>query len=488
MKPVVTVEEMGAIDAESTVAPQTLIERAGTAVAHTSLRLLGGPYGRRVVVVAGKGHNGDDGRVAGAVLSNRGVRVTIVDPGGESCLPDCDLVIDAAYGTGFKGDYAAPSVPPGAKVVAVDIPSGVNGNTGEACDGAVTADVTVTFAALKPGLLMNEGFIRSGRVEVADIGLDTSRARIHLVEDQDVLCGLPRRKRESHKWETALYVAAGSPGMMGSAHLCSTAAMRAGAGMVRLGVPGISTSDLPVAEVVATSLPSSGWDGDVLSVLSRCRALVVGPGLGRSSDVEEAVRHLVSASDVPVLVDADGLNALGAAEVVGQLVSHRRHPLVLTPHSGEYAHLAGSPPGADRLSAARSLASTAGAIVLLKGSTTVVAEPDGRAMVVTSGSSQLATAGTGDVLSGVIGAFLARGMDALSAAAYGAHAHGRAASMGLPEGLVAGDLLWLVPRWLSGWGGRARWGQPGSPHGGRRQPRTVSRRRRGLYGRRGWGA
>ena len=190
MRPVVTVEEMKVVDAEAQqhVSLDALVARAGAAVARSVLRQLGGAYGRRVVVVAGKGHNGDDGRVAASRLRRRGVGVSVVDAAAaDERLPACDIVVDAAYGTGFRGEYRAPEVPEHARVAAIDIPSGVNGDTGEAATGAVRADVTVTFAALKPGLLFAEGPLRSGSVEVVDIGLDVSGAGAHLVEDADVL-------------------------------------------------------------------------------------------------------------------------------------------------------------------------------------------------------------------------------------------------------------------------------------------------------------
>jgi NAD(P)H-hydrate epimerase len=451
VRPVVTVDEMKAVDAEAQqrVSLATLVDRAGAAVARSVLRQVGGAYGRRVVVVAGKGHNGDDGRVAAERLRRRGVGVTVVDAAADERLAPCDVVVDAAYGTGFRGEYRAPEVPEGAHVVAVDIPSGVNGDTGEAAAGAVRADTTVTFAALKPGLLLGEGPDRSGSVEVVDIGLDVSGAGVHLVDDADVSVLLPRRPRNTHKWETALYVAAGSPGMMGSATFCSLAAMRAGAGMLQLGVPGAGPRDLPSSEVVAHGLPAEGWDADVLAVVERCRALVVGPGLGRSDATAAAVRRLVAECPVPVLVDADGLNVLGRAQEIAELIAGRTTPVILTPHDGEFSRLAGSGPRPDRLGSARDLAHHAGTVVLLKGSATIVAAPDGRSLMSTAGSPRLATAGTGDVLSGIIGAFLARGLPAVEAAALGAHAHGRAARLGLPEGLLAGDLVELLPRWLS---------------------------------------
>jgi hydroxyethylthiazole kinase-like uncharacterized protein yjeF len=163
-----------------------------------------------------------------------------------------------------------------------------------------------------------------------------------------------------------------------------------------------------------------------------------------------ALLAILEGATIPVVVDADGLNALAPAEVLGRAVAGRSSPVVITPHDGEYERLFGAAPGADRLAAARVAAAETGAIVLLKGSTTVVGAPDGRALFVAAGSSRLATAGTGDVLSGVIGAFLGRGMPAFEAAGLAAHVHGRAAGLGLPEGLVAGDLPGLVARWLSG--------------------------------------
>jgi NAD(P)H-hydrate epimerase len=459
--PVVTVAEMRAIDEEAleTVSHDTLVDRAGTAVAAAALRLLGGAYGRRVVVVAGKGSNGADGRVAAARLRRRGARVLVVEAAD---APDrlardgrVDLVVDAAYGTGFRGTYRAPSVPAGVPVLAVDIPSGVDGDTGEACGEPLRADLTVTFAALKPGLLQGDGPLLAGQVEVVDIGLDVDRARLRVVEDADVARLLPVRARGAYKWQSAVAVVAGSPGMTGAAELCAHAAYRAGAGMVRLGVPGADTALLTAGEAVATALPADGWATAALEMVTRCHALVVGPGLGRAPDTGPQVRRLVAGAPVPVVVDADGLVALGTgAEIAGTVGPDTRGGddgvrCVLTPHDGEFARLAGSAPGVDRIAAARGLAADTGAVVLLKGPTTVVAHPGGSALLVTAGSPRLATAGTGDVLSGAIGAFVARGLPLFEAAGLAAHVHGRAAALGPPEGLVAGDLADLLGRWLS---------------------------------------
>jgi len=203
VKPVVSVEEMRSVDAAALehVAQEALVERAGTAVAVQAIRLLGGAYGRRVLVVAGKGNNGADGRVAARRLRRRGARVEIVDavdaPDRIGASSGFDLVVDAAYGTGFRGEYRAPSVPGGVRVLAVDIPSGIDGDTGQAHGEPLRADVTVTFAAYKPGLLQGDGPSYAGRVIVADIGLDVSAVRAWIVEDADVTQLLSPRPRNA---------------------------------------------------------------------------------------------------------------------------------------------------------------------------------------------------------------------------------------------------------------------------------------------------
>ncbi|MGO8722813.1 MAG: NAD(P)H-hydrate dehydratase [Acidimicrobiales bacterium] len=458
MLPVHTRDELRAADqaAIAEVGLDTLVARAGAAVATSALRLLGAGYGKRVVVVAGRGHNGDDGRVAAAILARRGVRVTEVDPAGSpASLPPCDLVIDAAYGTGFRGEYCAPSVPEGVPVLAIDIASGLDCDTGEACEGAVRASVTVTMAALKPGLLMGEGRQLSGRLELAPIGIAVAPGKLWLVEDADIASWLAPRPAETNKWRSACAVVAGSPGMLGAGRFSSSACQRAGAGMVRWCVPGAAPEFLPASEAVVLSVPATDFAPAVLAGLERCRSLVIGPGLGQHPGVVSSVRAIVASAEVGVVVDADGLGALGPLEKAREVLAGRSVPAVLTPHDGEYERLAASAdggdsrPGPDRVAAARFLAERLCAVVLLKGSTTVVAGPSGEAFLVTAGSSRLATAGTGDVLSGVVGAFLARGLDPLRAAALAAHLHGRAAGLGLAEGLVAGDLPELVARVLS---------------------------------------
>jgi ADP-dependent NAD(P)H-hydrate dehydratase / NAD(P)H-hydrate epimerase len=475
--PVLTPEEMAGVDRQAPEPAEVLIGRAGAAVADMAARLLSGVYGKAIVVVAGKGNNGADGRAAAALLVANGARVQVLEaaelaPG--QALPPARLVIDAAYGTGLERAYLPPS-PGSTPVLAVDIPSGVSGSTGEVLEGggALGAVATVTFASLKPGLVLGSGAALAGDIAVADIGLGKlagAAARCWLVEDGDVSAVVASRAREAHKWQTAVRVVAGSPGMTGAPWLASRAALRAGAGYVALSMPGVDPSVLPPGELVHHPVAASGWHDQVLEGLSRFKVLVIGPGLGPVTGGTEGagpggagsgasghsgqlpggeVGLVVASAPVPVVVDADGLNAIGTLDGLRAIVERRSEATVITPHVGELTRLAGHPPGPDHLAAARDAAARSGAIVLLKGSTTVVAAPDGRALMSASGDSRLATAGTGDVLSGVIGAFIARGAPAFEAAALAAHVHGGAARTGYSQGLVAGDLPDLVAGWLS---------------------------------------
>jgi NAD(P)H-hydrate epimerase len=470
------------------VSEATLVDRAGGAVARGARRLLGGTYGRRVVIVCGKGNNGADGRVAGQRLAGWGARIDRFDLLGRSqsgssdgsgfdrhgldrALARADLAVDAMFGTGFQGPldgdaaYAAEAMTAAAcPVLAVDIPSGIDGLTGAVRGVAVEAVATVCFVALKPGLVLFPGAALVGDYDVADIGIDphTPPPSLGLTEEADVSAWLPRRPPESHKWSVgAVYVVGGSRGMTGAVMLAARAALRAGAGMVVAGLPGDAAARASGGEVITRPLPatsSGALDEDaakeVLDGLDRFRALVVGPGLGRTAATVAAVRRLVGEAPIPLVLDADGLNALDGDV---DLLAARPAATIVTPHAGEYARLAGEPVGEDRVAAARRLAERAGAVVLLKGSRTVVADPTGRAALNATGGPWLATAGTGDVLSGIVGALAAMGLPAFRAAAAGAWLHGRAADawgLHLPPprhlaGLVAGDLIDALPTVLS---------------------------------------
>ncbi len=470
MIPVVTPAEMKAIDEAAPEPVEVLVERAGEATFRAALDLLGGTYGRRVVLVAGKGNNGADGRSAARRLRRRGARVEELDPMALPAeLPEADLLIDAAYGTGFRGEWAPPPVPPGTMVLAVDIPSGVDGLTGVAHGTPWPADATVTFAALKPGLLLGDGPGLAGPVEVADIGLDTSRARIHVVEPADVAAWLPDRPHDAHKWQAAVWIVAGSPGMTGAAHLSAAGAQRAGAGYVRLSTPGLERDPAAPTEVVGIDLPAEGWADEVLADVDRIAAIGVGPGLGRADATAAAVRALTSATDrPPLVVDGDGLSAL-ADDHDGALTAPRPRPgrpadetatdalgnpapeptVVLTPHDGELARLGADVDDPDRVAQVRTLAARRQAVVLAKGSTTVVAGPDGRVLLAITGDARLATAGTGDVLTGALTALLGQGLPPLEAAAAAAHLHGRAGALAWRRGLVAGDVADHLPAALA---------------------------------------
>jgi len=469
--PVVTPAEMGEADRRTISAgtPEAvLVERAGAAVAMNALRMLGGAYGRRVVVVCGRGNNGADGVVAARRLRARGVGVDVfmpadgvAEPALCRALARAHLAIDAMFGTGFHGAlagdaalvahaFAESAVP----TLAVDIPSGVDGATGAVEGAAVRADETVCFAALKPGLLFEPGRTCAGRVHVVDIGIDATRAwsgssQLHVLELSDLR--LPRRAPDAHKWSAGVLIVGGSTGMAGAPVMAGHAAARSGAGMVVCGLPGPdAAARAGGSELVTRALAMTAGGGlaagaadEVLADAKRFRAIAVGPGLGREDETQAAVRRLVAECPVPVVVDADGLNALAADPAA--LHARRdagRPPAILTPHAGEFARLAGAAPGDDRVAAARDLAARLGAIVLLKGPGTVIAAPDGHAVVNRTGGHELATAGTGDVLTGIIAGLLAAGASPFDAAATGAYVHGRAATAtGSGDELVATDLI-----------------------------------------------
>jgi hydroxyethylthiazole kinase-like uncharacterized protein yjeF len=437
---VLTPTEARALDAAAPVPVSELIHRAGAALARSAVEMLGGTYGRTVNVIAGPGNNGADARDAAGRLRSRGVRIRIWEVGEvPEVLPAADLVIDGAFGTGFRGSWHPPAVGD-TPVLAVDIPSGLDAMTGQVSGSVLTATRTLTFAAAKPGLYLGVGPQICGEIVVADIGLDVSAASIAVVTSTDVVERWPRRSPRAHKWSTAVRVVAGSTGMTGAAHLASAAAMRSGAGIVHLSSPGIEIDSL--LEVVGRPIVSFDWSAAVLADLHRFGSLVIGPGLGRSDHTAPSVVETITQALCPVVVDGDGLfSVTWNAQGPGAVLRSRRSATVLTPHDGEFALLTGSAPGPDRIAAARSLAADTDSVVLLKGPTTVVADPLGQVFLVTNGSARLATAGTGDVLAGIIGTLLAGGVTAIWAAAMGAFVHAEAARLAPAHNLVASDLL-----------------------------------------------
>jgi NAD(P)H-hydrate epimerase len=297
-------------------------------------------------------------------------------------------------------------------------------------------------------LLFEPGAGLAGSVEVVDIGLSCDHVRVHLVQQADVAEWFQPRVADSHKWSAATRIIAGSAGMTGAAYLAASAAQRTGAGMVHLSVPGAQLNS-GEHEYVQRPFPATNWAKEATASLDRFQSLVIGPGLGRDEATVAAIRTVVQHSPVPTVVDGDGLFALAwSTDGAASALREREAPTVLTPHDGEFALLAGAKVGPNRIMETRLLAFELNVVVLLKGPATVVADPDGRVLVVTAGDERLATAGTGDVLSGVIGALLAHGIDSFEAAAAGAWIHGRAGRLGARRGLIASDLLALIPQVL----------------------------------------
>jgi ADP-dependent NAD(P)H-hydrate dehydratase / NAD(P)H-hydrate epimerase len=437
---------------------EELMERAGTAVAELVFRQFPG----RVTVVCGKGKNGGDGRVCARVLGARGRDVNVVEGVGDLGTPD--VIVDALLGTGLRDapredaarmiELINASTSP---VISVDVPSGVNASTGEVPGVAVSAAATVTFGAAKVGLAIAPGRFHAGSVHIAPIGL-RPREHEHALVPASALLEVPRKRSDSTKYSAgSVLVVGGSRGLTGAPMLAALAAFRADAGYVAVAAP---ESTLPVLEstlleVVKRPLPedSSGRllprSADaVLEAAEKADAVALGPGLGRSDGTVELVRILLERLTLPVVLDADALWGLEPFA--------RAAPTVLTPHSGELAGLIGGTSGdvdAHRLDAARRAASRFGAVVLLKGADTIVASPREGVLVANYGTPVLATAGSGDVLTGVVAAFLAKGMEARLAAAAAAVAHGVAAELVDPQpGTIASDLLPAIQRALAGHG------------------------------------
>jgi NAD(P)H-hydrate epimerase len=449
-EPLYTAEEMRRAEEAYPGFPATapeLMERAGEAVAREAMRAF--PRARRFAVVCGGGANGGDGRIAARVLAAAGREaVETAEPEGY------DVVIDALLGTGFRGSPRPETAAVierigacGAPVVAVDLPSGVDASTGEVPGAAVDAAVTVTFHGRKVGHAVAPGRFQAGRVVVADIGLE--RAETELVRATEGLIRLvPRRAPRDSKYTAGVVlVVGGSPGMTSAAVLVASAALRADVGYVTLAVPAASLS---TAEVLALEPVKRGfaWD-DAMETLAgdvaRSGALAVGPGLGRSQEARRLVARLLAETSLPAVVDADALCGLEPAP--------REAPTVLTPHSGELARLLDTESAwvdAHRLEAAATVAERYAAVVLLKGADTIVAAPGAGAIVCDGAPPSLATAGSGDVLTGVIASFLAKGLEPRLAAAAGAVAHGAAAaSVPHQAGLVASDIVAALPAALS---------------------------------------
>jgi ADP-dependent NAD(P)H-hydrate dehydratase / NAD(P)H-hydrate epimerase len=432
-----TAEEMRAAETGHDV--DAMMQRAGAAVAEELMRRW--PDARRIAIHAGGGANGGDGRIAGEILQAQG-RELVDDDGG------ADVVIDALLGTGLKGEPREETAelirrmnPEDAPVLAVDIPSGVNASTGEVAGAAVNADVTVTMHGPKVGLAVAPGRFYTDEVVVADIGLEPARTENRLVTPA-ILDQWPRRWRKDNKYTAGhVVVVGGSRGMTGAAALAARAALRADAGYVTIAAPAES---IPVLETLVLEAVKRPLE-DVFEAAAKASALAIGPGLGRGKDAKELVRRLLAEVEVPAVVDADALFELEP----GQWPA----PRVLTPHEGELARLLGRESkeiAAHRLASAQEAAERFDCIVVLKGEDSLVAAPGRGVLVAALGPSSLATAGTGDVLTGITAAFLAKGMEAQRAAAAACAAQ-QLAARDAPQryGLVASDVIEALPQALA---------------------------------------
>ncbi len=498
---ITTSEEMRALDALATdkygIPSLLLMEHAGLAVAMTASDLLEGAFGSRVLVCAGPGNNGGDGFAAARHLFNHGANVSVLYFGDaakaspdtrtnmaivnhmeipvienvESYLVDqiiseSDLVVDALLGIGVSSEVREPiagvirSINDFARMVlAVDIPSGVNSDTGSICGVGISADATVTFGLPKIGHFVYPGAGKVGRLSVADISipvveLEDNGGRAFVLDRFIAGALIPYRPRDAHKGTFGhLAIAAGSVGMTGAAILTAEGALRIGTGLVTLAIPEslndileakiTEAMSIPVAEGSARSFCAGSVDA-VARLIEDRDAVVIGPGLGRSEDAVSFVKELLPRIDRPCLVDADGLYAVAQNT---DLLRNHSAPVIVTPHPGEMSLLTGksiSEVQSNRLETARSFATAYGVHVVLKGVGTIVAMPNGVVYINTSGTSGMATGGVGDVLSGIIGGLLAQGCSPQAACCAGVYIHGAAGEIAADNmgeaGMVAGDV------------------------------------------------
>ncbi|HBF35158.1 TPA: bifunctional ADP-dependent NAD(P)H-hydrate dehydratase/NAD(P)H-hydrate epimerase [Candidatus Sumerlaeota bacterium] len=496
----VTNEEMRAIDKitiqERGVPNLDLMERAGQAVTKT---VVSHYMPQAVAIVCGKGNNAGDGLVAARLLSNEGIEVRVllltegynlseagranferlpasvqqIDRQQVPKMPElfagCDVIIDAILGTGTEGPVRGTcgeaiaimnslDIP----IVAIDIPSGLNADTGLIDGPCIIADTTVTIGLPKRGLVLGEGSQYAGHLVVADIGFPEDLMRnpeikLHLLDKSDVAAALPPRSFAAHKGTFgALLVIAGQDGMSGAAYLTSASALRSGCGMVYGAFPAEVAHALAPVLMEAVKIPLPGASGKYLTQeswdrlaphLEKCDALALGPGIGTHHETSRLVDELVC-QDIPMIIDADALNCLGTRAVC---LAKRNSPIVMTPHPGEMARMIDAPVAevqADRIGIASKFAVDAGVVLVLKGAQTVIAAPDGRVFINPTGNTGLAKGGSGDLLTGLIGGLLAQGCTGLDAACAGVYLHGFCADIASRElserSMLATDLLHYI--------------------------------------------
>lgn len=514
MEPVVTSEEMQARDRyaiEKLKIPSiVLMENAGRCVVEIMEHQFGRLQNAPVLVICGKGNNGGDGYVAARHLYNRGADVTVLSLGKEnelkndakinfkilkelvrrenpkllrlllyrsgrmlSAFTKSDFILDAIFGTGFSGEVKDPYSSivewinrQSSRVVSIDVPSGVDADTGDVVNTAVSADLTVTMANRKIGLLCGKGAGFAGTVKVADISIPkelktVKSAKTFLTDADDVRIVLPRRPKNAHKHSVGkVFILAGSTGFTGAAALTSQSALRAGAGAVVLGTP-LSVYPIlakkltevmvqPLPETEDGSLSMTGYEA-ISKHISWADLVICGPGISRNSETCQLIWHIISECDKPLLIDADGLNNL--SEKISLLKNHRSPDIILTPHTGELARLTGVSADSierNRITVARRVAQQYRITLVLKGAPTVIADEDGTVLINPTGNPGMASAGMGDVLAGLIGGLWAQGMNKTEAAYAGVFLHGYAGDLARLEfgekSLLAKDVQDLIPR------------------------------------------
>lgn len=457
--PLLRSTELRDLENRHAAARPPLMERAGFAAAEFARQLLQGSRAP-VLVLAGPGNNGGDARVMARVLRQRGIKALVVAPGDAVPPGQYGLVVDGLFGIGLArplagawADLVARINAFAGPVLALDIPSGLDGDTGRVLGVAVRATHTLSFIGGKPGLYTLDGPDHCGEISIADLGLELGDFPGALLSSDDFRACLTPRSRNSHKGSYgSLAVTGGAAGMSGAALLAGRAGLQLGAGRVFVGLLHSLAIDPAQPELMLRSPDNA---------LAHATAAVIGPGMGASAAALDFLRRAVSA-DCPSLFDADALNLLAAHPVLAAGLARRTQPTLLTPHPAEAGRLLGSSTAAvqaDRVAAALQLAQRFQAHVALKGCGTVVAHPDGRWRINTSGNPGLASGGSGDVLSGFIGALLAQGWAADAALAAAVHLHGAAAEALTaagdgPIGIAAGDLIpaarRLLNRWIAG--------------------------------------
>lgn len=503
---IATAEQMRNIDRRAIrewgIPGTVLMENAAAGIVSEMERFSNGLDGMRVGIICGKGNNGGDGLALARRLRIRGVpvRVALLAPftalEGEAkvnlailrktdidILPNAsrqgltdiiqwsDVLVDALLGTGLgsplKGAFAQTVEminSSGKPVVAIDMPTGINSDTGAVMGNAIKADLTVTMGLLKRGLVLYPGALHAGKVNIADLGIppeiiEQENIRVNLLGPSYSWGIIRPRTPDSHKGNYGhLLAIAGSTGKAGAAVMVAKAGLRSGTGLVSVATPNSLVPIIQQQAFEAMCIPSAesidgtlgiGAENELLRVSRKMSALAIGPGLSTHPETVQVVRNLVKRLAIPAVIDADGLNALADSVSILKELSV---PMVLTPHPGEMARLAGmSVPEIqnDRIGVASNFASTYKVTLLLKGAATVIANPNGDIFINSTGNAGMATGGTGDALTGIIGALLAQGYTATQAACLGAYLHGLAGDLAAAEkgevGMIAGDLIEKIP-------------------------------------------